>query len=401
MEARICRVCILPDNAPGVTFNADGVCNVCEAAARTAGGGAATRKFGDERDVLEAFVARRRWDRYDCLCLYSGGKDSTYMLYALATRLKLRVLALTLDNWFISPQTHTNIRTTLQRLESVDHILFKPSWSVVRQSMQAGFGFEPGTTLGDKAYVVGHACLSCFGLITAYAGKIAIEKGIRNIVAGTTPGQMHQKSARNLADRYRSAAQAFRGLTLPLMRDLSSRDDELKRVFRISLRDRVKAVRLNLVPFYEHVRYDEARIVDVVTRELGWVRPRDTDSCSTNCQLNALGVYVHRKRYGLSPYVFPLAHDVRVGLMSREDALRAVNGDLNHGVITSVATRLGLAESLVPELLTRAVATSGPGAGASAETSPAASTAAGAASRDQGVTAAVPTAAPASASTSA
>jgi hypothetical protein len=354
MGPRICAVCILPDTAPGVTFNAEGLCSVCEAAARSRArspGRAPANANNDERQVLEAFVGRGRRDRYDCLCLYSGGKDSTYMLYALARRLNLRVLALTLDNWFISPQTHANIKSTLQRLETVDHMLFKPSWNVVQKSMQAGFSFEPGTRLGEKAYVVGHACLSCFGLITAYAGKLAMEKGIRNIVAGTTPGQMHQKSARNLADRYKSAAQAFRGLTLPLMRDLSSRGDDLKRTFRISLRDRLKAVRLNLVPFYEHVRYDEARILDVVTKELGWVRPRDTDSCSTNCQLNALGVYVHRKRYGLSPYVFPLSHDVRAGLITREEALRAVNGDLNHAVVARVATQLGLAESLVPELL--------------------------------------------------
>lgn len=370
MEPRICAVCILPDTAPGVTFNADGVCNVCEAAARSPATGRHRGRADDERQVLEAFVARGRWDRYDCLCLYSGGKDSTYMLYALAKQLNLRVLALTLDNWFISPQTHANIKSTLQRLETVDHILFKPSWNVVQKSMQAGFSFEPGTRLGDKAYVVGHACLSCFGLITAYAGKLAMEKGIRNIVAGTTPGQMHQKSARNLADRYKSAAQAFRGLTLPLMQDLSSRGDDLKRTFRISLRDRLKAVRLNLVPFYEHVRYDEARILDVVTKELGWVRPRDTDSCSTNCQLNALGVYVHRKRYGLSPYVFPLAHDVRAGLMTREEALRAVNGDLNHAVVLRVASQLGLAESLVPELVPRAATAAGPPAdqGAAAQT---------------------------------
>ncbi len=353
MDPRICTVCILPDTVPGVTFNAQGVCNLCEAAARARPEPVRPAAAGPQA-VAAALVARGRHDRYDCLCLYSGGKDSTYMLYVLAKELKLRVLALTLDNWFISPQTHNNIRTTLQRLESVDHILFKPSWTVVQKSMQAGFGYTRGTPLGDKAYVVGHACLSCFGLITAYAGKIAIEKGIRNIVAGTTPGQMHQKSARNLAERYRSAAQAFRGLTLPLMRDLASRGDDLQRTFRISLRDKVKAVRLNLVPFYDHVRYDEARILEAVTGELGWVRPRDTDSCSTNCQLNALGVHVHRQRYGLSPYVFPLAHDVRAGLLTRDEALRAVNGELNPAIVASVAARLGLSESLLPDLMTKA-----------------------------------------------
>ena len=114
MEPRICAVCILPDTTPGVTFNAQGVCNVCEAAARSADTAPRPERADDEQKILEAFVARRRWDRYDCLCLYSGGKDSTYMLYALARRLNLRVLALTLDNWFISPQTHANIKSTMR-----------------------------------------------------------------------------------------------------------------------------------------------------------------------------------------------------------------------------------------------------------------------------------------------
>jgi len=132
MAPRICTVCILPETIPGVSFNAQGVCNLCEAAGLSPGAQIAA-PVADSRAVLEAFVPRRRHDRYDCLCLYSGGKDSTYVLYVLAHELKLRVLALTLDNWFISPQTHTNIRTTLQRLDSVDHVLFKPSWTVVRQ----------------------------------------------------------------------------------------------------------------------------------------------------------------------------------------------------------------------------------------------------------------------------
>ena len=76
-------------------------------------------------------------------------------------------------------------------------------------------------------------------------------------------------------------------------------------------------LRLRLVPLYDYVTYHEAEIYRIVQDELGWVRPRDTDSCSSNCQLNALGVHVHRQRYGISPYVIPLAHDVRHGLMTR------------------------------------------------------------------------------------
>jgi tRNA(Ile)-lysidine synthase TilS/MesJ len=345
---RICARCILPDTLPGISFNAEGICSLCEEAARSPAPAAARGEAGEAR-FLAALAPRRRSAEYDCLCLYSGGKDSTFMLYVLSKRLELRVLALTIDNWFISPQTHANIKTTIQRLDTVDHILLKPSWRLVQRSFQAGFAFERGTPVGDRAFMFGHACFSCFGLITAYAGRIAIEKRIRNIVAGTTPGQMRQKTLEDLRARYESAAQAFRGITVPLVRELGRRDAELRRLFRVKWRELMHVPRLNLAPFYEFVRYDESEILATVERELGWTRPRDTDSCSTNCQLNALGVYVHRKKYGISPYVIPLAHDVRMGLMSREDALSAVNAPLNDKIVVHVARRLGL-ERTVAEL---------------------------------------------------
>jgi hypothetical protein len=349
MTSRICASCILPDTVPGVTFNAQGICSLCEEAARAPEPIPPTGAEGEAR-FLKALAPRSRSADYDCLCLYSGGKDSTFMLYVLAKRLKLRVLALTLDNWFLSPQTLTNIKTTLQHLEGVDHILLKPAWRLVQKSFQAGFAFEPGTPMGDKAFMVGHACFSCFGLITACAGRLAIEKGIRNIVPGTTPGQMQQKNLRDLRSRYRSAGQAFRSITLPLMRELGRQDPELKARFHVKWWEMLRVPRLNLVPFYDHLRYDEHEVLRTVERELGWVRPRDTDSCSTNCQLNALGIYIHRKKYGLSPYTIPLAHEVRIGLLSREEALKAVHGELNPKIVARIAQLLHIDEGRVPEL---------------------------------------------------
>jgi hypothetical protein len=341
---------VLSDNIPGVSIGDDGLCTLCAESRRRPEQAPPEGAQGEAR-FLAALKPRRRGSDYDCLCLYSGGKDSTFMLFVLARTLKLRVLALTLDNWFISPQTFTNIRTTLQRLETVDHILLKPSWNLVQKSFRAGFSFERGTAMGEKAFLVGHACLSCFGLISAHAGRLAIEKRIRNVVAGTTPGQMRQKSLRDLNARYSSATAAFRGITLPLMQTLGRGDPELRSLFRVKWRELLWIPRLNMVPFYEHVRYDERLVLETVERELAWVRPRDTDSCSTNCQLNALGIYVHRKKYGVSPYAIPLAHDVRMGLLSRDEALAALNGELNPGIVAHVARRLGVAQSLVPELL--------------------------------------------------
>lgn len=342
--ARICRRCILQDSIPGVTIGADGICSLCAEQTES------TRGTPPGEDAfLQALAPRGRRAAYDCLCLYSGGKDSTYMLYVLSKKLKLRVLAMTLDNWFLSPQTQVNIKNTLQRLEGVDHIQVRPSWSSVQTAFRTGFGFEKGTPLGDKAFLLGHACFSCFSLIAMYGGQLAMQKGIRNIVLGATPGQLTQKSVKDLRLRYRSASDGFRATILPLLRELSTRDPSFRTYARTGPLKLFRVLRLRLVPLYDYVSYSEADIYRTVQDELGWVRPRDTDSCSTNCQLNALGIHVHRQRYGISPYVIPLAHDVRHGLLTREDALTAVDAPVNPAIVKRVASQLGL-EPLAADL---------------------------------------------------
>jgi tRNA(Ile)-lysidine synthase TilS/MesJ len=343
----VCKVCILPDTVPGITLNSDGVCNLCVEEAASPDHG---RAKPGEGAFLEALAPATRGSHYDVLCLYSGGKDSTYMLYVLSKKLKLRVLAMTLDNWFLSPQTQTNIKNTLQRLENVDHIYVRPSWATIRKFFQAGFTFEKGTPMGDKAYLMGHACYSCFGLIGTFAGQVAMQKKIRNIVLGATPGQMTQKSIGDLRLRYKSASDGFRGTILPLMKEMARRDDAFKPFTQLGLMKLIRVLRLRLLPLYDYVSYNEAHIYKTVEEELGWVRPRDTDSCSTNCQLNALGIHVHRNLYNISPYVIPLAHDVRTGLMTREEALLAVNAPVNPKIVTRIAHQLGL-DSLVKDLV--------------------------------------------------
>lgn len=338
-QPRICRHCILPESIPGITFNGDGVCNLCEAEEANR---ERSRQMPGEQAFLTALAPRGRGAAYDCLCLYSGGKDSTFMLYVLSQVMKLRVLAMTLDNWFISPQTVANIKTTLQRLGNVDHLMVKPSWSTVQEMFQAGFSFQRGTLLGDKAFMMGHACYSCFGLICIHAGRVAVQNGIRNIVLGTTPGQLTQKSLDKPGARFQSASDGFRSTIWPLMKEMARRNERFSHWTRLSPLKFLRARRLRLVPLYDYVAYDEASIYRTVEDKLGWIRPRDTDSCSTNCQLNAVGIHVHRKLYQISPYTIPLAHDVRIGLLTREEALEAVNAPVNARIVTRIASQLGI-----------------------------------------------------------
>jgi len=346
MSPRICRNCILPDTIPGVTFNEEGICDLCEEEI-TRQRKAKHPRLRTEEDFVRSLKKSR--GSYDVLCLYSGGKDSSYMLYHLAKKMRLKVLALTLDNWFISPQTLLNIKTTLQRLECVDHLFVKPAWSQVQKTFRSGFELKEGTSLGEKAFLLGHACFSCFGLISLYAVKTAVEKSIPNIVVGATPGQLAQKDIHNLREKYRTADEAFQSIAVPLMGKLSQEDPELRNAFHLSFIQKLRITRLHLAPFYEFIRYNEEEVYRTVEGELGWKRPKDTDSCSTNCQINALGIHVHKQKYGISPYTIPLAHDVRIGLLKREDALRQVNGQLNMGIVKKIAQQIGVSHMVESE----------------------------------------------------
>ncbi len=63
---------------------------------------------------------------YDALVMFSGGKDSTYMVRRMQTEHpRLRILTCTVDNGFMSPVAKSNLDEVLPRL-NVDHVFLRP-----------------------------------------------------------------------------------------------------------------------------------------------------------------------------------------------------------------------------------------------------------------------------------
>lgn len=335
----ICTRCILPASVPKISFNEEGVCNFCTDYER--------REAPHPKDyrVLDQEVGRilktdPRKHPYDCLCLYSGGKDSTYMLHLLVNKYKLRVLAFTFDNWFIPPETYTNIKRVLSKV-GADHILLRPSWEANKDIFQTGMLQAQRTEASKElAYMIGHACWPCFTQIAMYSIRLAADKNIPNVVVGTTPGQIRQKKY-DLVSKFGDLLDVYKTMVQPMLHLLDiTQKRERRQTLDLPFRKKLQVMRMRLVPFYEYVRYNEQEVIETVEREFGFQKPKSTDSCSTNCQLNSLGIAVHRKKYGISPYVIPLARDVREGLVKREDALKAVRGELNSELVKSIAEKL-------------------------------------------------------------
>ena len=333
-----CTRCLLPDTFPGVTFDPEGVCNQCQQFR-----GRKNRLPEDRQRYANRFSellkqinlpALRSRRSYDVLMAYSGGKDSTYTMQLLKRKHDLRVLAVSLDNAFVSPAARENIGRVTDVL-GVDLLIFRPRWDLLRKvfSCAAERELYPRKTL-ERASTI---CTSCIGVVKAFCLRTAIEQEIPLIGYGWSPGQAPIQSS--IMRTNPSFARTAQETLLAPLRDAIGLEVE---AWFLSERHFACAERFphNVHPLaWEH--YDEAQIFREIAT-LGWVAPNDTDPNSSNCLLNAFANEVHMKRYGFHPYVWEIANMVREGVMTREEGLQKFAEVVPAQTVTAVREKLGL-----------------------------------------------------------
>jgi len=128
--SRRCSRCLISE--AWSPLDAEGLCRDCKDACHEVG----HRERADaERQQLDEILrahAGRGVGRWDAVLLFSGGKDSIYMLHRVLEEFSgLRLLALTVDNGFMSPVAMAAVHDVIGRLE-VDHVVFRHRSSVVK-----------------------------------------------------------------------------------------------------------------------------------------------------------------------------------------------------------------------------------------------------------------------------
>jgi tRNA(Ile)-lysidine synthase TilS/MesJ len=135
-EARVtgprrCARCLLLETHDTVVFDDEGVCNVCrnnEHKRQHVDWAAREREF---RAILDEY---RGTHAYDCIVPFSGGKDSTFTLWALVRTYGLKPLVVCFDHGFMRPTVLANTERTIRTL-GVDFLKFRASWKVVKKLM--------------------------------------------------------------------------------------------------------------------------------------------------------------------------------------------------------------------------------------------------------------------------
>ncbi len=328
----LCRQCILPSTFPGISFNEEGVCNHCQWYKGENATVALQEKY--ERKFISLLEERKTKTSYDVIVAYSGGKDSTYTLDVFVNRYKLRVLALTFDNTFISPKALENIGKVCGSL-GVDSLIIKPAPQVLKKIFKTAATQElySAKTL-ERASTI---CTSCIGMVKGVVLRTAIEKRIPFVGFGWSPGQAPVQSSvmRTNPALMQSTQKAILGPLCKIVGDavlpyfLTEEQFEQKELFP-----------WNIHPL-AFLHYDEQVITERI-RHFGWERPSDTDPNSSNCTLNAFANQIHRSRYGFHPYVWEIANMVRTGVMSRKEGIEKIEPPENTEMVTYSRKELGM-----------------------------------------------------------
>ena len=169
-EATFCVDCCANDYIiPGLEFNDNGLCPLCQTAEEV-------KNLKSLVPVVED-IPHSKKSRFDIALFYTGGKDSTYLLYYLSKVKKLRVLALTWEIPFTSESAATSIDNAKKVFENVEFITRSVNQTELRKFY-------------NKLYLLSGNTCACPSLAYLLFYPELVANRVPYFVAGNEPVQM-------------------------------------------------------------------------------------------------------------------------------------------------------------------------------------------------------------------
>jgi hypothetical protein len=170
---RRCVHCVLPITVPFIDIDASGVCRFCRHYSRLV--------VRSEKEIINKIKKYKRKGAIDCLVPFSGGRDSSYVLYQL-NRLGFKTAAISYDWGMLTDLGRRNQARMVSRL-GVEHIIVAANINQKRLNIKKNvlawiknpsLGMIPLFMAGDKQYYY-------------YVNKYARNLGVRAIIYGHNP----------------------------------------------------------------------------------------------------------------------------------------------------------------------------------------------------------------------
>ena len=169
-EARFCTCCCANDFIlPGMEFDEEGRCPMCQ----TQEG---TKALKSVLPVVDD-IPRSETSRFDVALFYTGGKDSTFLLYYLSKVRGLRVLALTWEIPFLSESAKKSIAQAKQTFPKVEFI----TRTMARETLR---------TVYRRLYALAGNPCACPSLAYLLFYPELVDNRVPYFMAGNEPVQM-------------------------------------------------------------------------------------------------------------------------------------------------------------------------------------------------------------------
>lgn len=311
-----CSKCVLPNTLPSVTFNSEGKCNNCiryENILEKMDKNIDKNKKKFEKKIKWANERRRP---YDCLIPLSGGKDSIYTLYLADKIFNMKCLCITFDNGFLSDHARNNITEAIRRTNA-DHIYYKfnqgEMMDLYRIFLERTGSFCPPCMRGIEIVSKMGAEMYKIPLIVKGSGKrYSYLSYIPELFQSGDPVFFNNVMKSSTSKMNYKPMMQFRS-KFNLNRFIHLSTSVLK------IHDPTTPQYISLFDYVDH-SYDT--IYNTIKDEMNWKEPTD-QSEHMDCKASKIAIYIHsRKVKGITDQTAKNSSLIRLGLMSRSDALK-------------------------------------------------------------------------------
>ncbi len=355
-----CAQCILPESYPGIIFNEKGICNYCNTYKRNEYAGE------DElKNKLDPY--RNKNGKYDCLVGISGGRDSTYLLWYAVKVLRLRVLALFVDNGVATETAKLNVKNAADIL-NIDLVIKKNDFikKCIKHTIQ---NWMRKPSIGMIALM----CAGCeYGIRLEFI-QTAKENQISLLFIGIG------EPTKSFANRFLSINPHGKitkfslivGFLLEIIKNpsylkypscLMTYTKEYIARWSPLLRKRImkKLVyprNLKMICPFWFIKWDEKEIISVITNQLKWKKYSGSESTwKSDCKLAILKNYLYKEMVGFTKMDDLLSNMIRENMITREEGLKRLKNEsiISQQFIIDFFDELGLSFSDLNIALRRA-----------------------------------------------
>lgn len=326
-DLRRCSKCVMPETWPRITFDEEGICNICRNYEKKAQIDWEARQ-AVLKGILDQYQQRAKANsnKYDCLIGYSGGKDTAYTLWAAVKKYGMRPLAVTFDHGFkLSDYAEYNMVEVPKKLD-IDHLRFYIGGNLRNAMCKKG------------SEIAGDFCIHCHLGVGAFPTRVSQAFDIPLQIWGEPTGEYQTQGSMYGFDEleeqdYEHYKKIFQAGISPEMVKPEGYEDLAMLPFYWPDNYEPKAIYLgNFEP------WDQIKHAEIIQDELGW-KPHpftdfDPDLVKTwgnyrnwdkvDCPFETIRNWQKYLRRGFDKLSFQASKDIRDGLITREKALAII-----------------------------------------------------------------------------